>query len=409
MADKIGLSDAVSAAPFPQDRTCPYQPPAGYAPLRSTGGPVHPVVLYDGTPAWVVTGYAAARELLWSGRLSADRTNDAFPIISPRMEGIKYQPQSFVGMDPPEHTRHRRMLLPEFSVRSVDAMRPVIGRIVDQYLDDMLAAGPPLDLVTAFSLPVPSRVICDVLGVGYADHDFFQRASQNLVQAESPEQAIGAVMELSGYFEKMITKYLEQPGDGMISRLAVDELAAGSVTRPELIMSVLMLLIGGHETTASMITLSVIALLDNPDQYAAFGAGTVDAKLAVEELLRYLSIADIAGTRVAATDIELGDYLIREDDPVIVVNSLANRDPETFPDPDALDLNRGSRAHIAFGFGQHQCLGQNLARAELEIALPALLRRLPDLRLAIDASQLRLRDGGTVQGVNELPVTWGQL
>lgn len=407
MTDKTELSSAASAAPFPQDRTCPYQPPPGYAELRGSG-PVHPVALYDGTPAWAVTGYAAARELLWSGRLSADRMNPGFPIVSPRMEGIRQQPQSFVGMDPPEHTRQRRMLLPEFSVRSVDALRPAITAIVGQYVDEMLVAGPPIDLVTAFSLPVPSRVICDVLGVGYADHEFFQRTSQNLVLAESPQQAVQAVQELTVYFDKMITEFLEQPGPGMISRLAVENLATGQITRPELLMSALMLLIGGHETTASMITLSVITLLDHPAQLEALAAGTVEVRPAVEELLRYLSIADIAGTRVAITDIEMGGYQIRKNDPVIVVNSLANRDASVFPEPDVLDLDQGSRAHIAFGFGGHQCLGQNLARAELEIALPALLRRLPGLRLATDVGQLRLRDGGTVQGVDELPVTWGQ-
>lgn len=406
MTGKTDLSGTKPTEPFPQDRTCPYQPPAGYSQLRGPGA-VHPAALYDGTPAWVVTGYTAAREMLWSGQLSADRQNPGFPIISPRMEGIRHQPPSFVGMDPPEHTRHRRMLLPEFSVRGIDTMRPGMAAIVDQYIDEMLSAGPPVDLVTAFALPVPSRVICDLLGVGYSDHEFFQRASKELVQAESPQQAVQAVQELSVYFDKMITEYLERPGSGMISRLAVEKLATGELTRADLVMSALMLLIGGHETTASMITLSVITLLDHPAQLDAFTSGTVAVKPAVEELLRYLSIADIAGTRVAATDIEADDYLIRKGDPVIVVHSLANRDAATFADPDVLDLSRGSRAHIAFGFGGHQCLGQNLARAELEIALPALFSRLPDLRLATGTDQLRLRDGGTVQGVNELPVTWG--
>ncbi|MGW0580577.1 cytochrome P450 [Streptomyces sp. NPDC002920] len=407
MSETMATETAREAPPFPQDRTCPYQPPAGYDEFRGKGE-VHRATLYDGTEAWVVSAYAAARELLAdAGRLSADRQDDGYPIVSERMEGIKYQPPSFVGMDPPEHNRHRRMMLAEFSVKSVAALRPRIQALVDEYIDEMLQHGGPLDLVPAFSLPVPSRVICEILGVPYADHTFFQEASQNLVQADSPEQALQSVGELSVYFDDMISKYLEEPGPGMIGRLAGDKVAGGELYKHELIMNALMLLIAGHETTASMITLSVITLLQHPDQLALLRKDEALIGPAVEELLRYLSIADIAGARVAARDFEAGGHLIREGEGVIVANSLANRDPSVFPDPDRFDIGRGNRHHVAFGYGVHQCLGQNLARAELEIALPALFNRIPGLRLAVDVDDLKLRDGGTVQGVNELLITWG--
>jgi pentalenic acid synthase len=407
MSETTVTEAAQQAQPFPQDRTCPYQPPPGYDTFRG-GGAAHRATLYDGTEAWVISAYHAARELLSdAGRLSADRQNDGYPIVSARMEGIKYQPPSFVGMDPPEHTRHRRMMLAEFSVRSVAALRPRIQALVDEYIDEMLAHGGPLDLVPAFSLPVPSRVICEILGVPYADHAFFQESSQNLVQADSPEQALQAVGELSVYFDEMISKYLTEPGPGMIGRLAADKVAAGELYKHELIMNALMLLIAGHETTASMITLSVITLLQHPDQLEKMRGDAALVGPAVEELLRYLSIADIAGARVAARDFEIGGELIREGEGVIVANSLANRDPGVFADPDRFDITRGNRHHVAFGYGVHQCLGQNLARAELEIALPALFRRIPGLRLAVDVGDLELRDGGTVQGVNELMITWG--
>ncbi|KOV10313.1 cytochrome P450 [Streptomyces sp. XY431] len=391
---------------FPQDRTCPYLPPSGYQAFRD-GAPVRAATLYDGSPAWVVSGYEAARQLLGGTALSADRMNPGYPIVSERMEGIRFQPPSFVGMDPPDHTRHRRTMLAEFSVRSINAIRPDIAAIVDEHIDEMLARGGPLDLVQAFSLPVPSRVICEILGVPYSDHTFFQETSQNLVQAESPEQAIESVGLLIAYFDELISACLKQPGAGMIGRIATEHVATDRLAKHELIMNALMLLIAGHETTASMITLGVITLLAHPEQLAKLRGDEALVGPAVEELLRYLSIADIAGTRVAVADVEIGGITVKRGDSLVVSHSLANRDPSAFTDPDAFDIARGSRHHLAFGYGVHQCLGQNLARAELQIALPALFSRIPDLRLAVDRSDLVLRDGGTVQGVNELLITWG--
>ncbi|WP_372410314.1 cytochrome P450 [Streptomyces luteireticuli] len=406
MSEAVSTEKCTKAPPFPQDRTCPYQPPPGYAEFRDQGAAVKGT-LYDGSSVWLVTGYRAARELLSGGHLSADRQNPGYPIVSPRMEGIRHQPPSFVGMDAPQHTRHRRMLMNEFSVHRVAALRPVIETIVDEHIEAMLGQGGPLDLVPAFSLPVPSRVICEILGVPYADHAFFQETSRNLIQADSPEQALEAAGELGAYLERLIGDLLAEPGPGLLGRLARDQVAHGELAPHELVMNALMVLIAGHETTASMITLSVITLLHHPSQLEALRADPALATRAVEELLRYLSIADIAGTRVAATDIEVGGKHIREGEPVVVVHSLANRDATVFPDPDRFDIRRGDRRHMAFGFGVHQCLGQNLARAELEIALPALFGRLPGLRLAVDLDRVVPRDGGTVQGVNTLPITWG--
>ena len=312
MSDATAAQAAPPAPPFPQDRTCPYQPPPGYRAFRDEGG-VHRATLYDGTEAWVVTAYRTARELLAdAGRLSSDRQHPGYPIVSERMEGIKYQPPSFVGMDPPDHGRHRRMMAAEFSVRSVAALRPRIQALVEEYVDAMLAHGGPLDLVGAFSLPVPSRVICEILGVPYEDHAFFQEASRRLVQADSPEQALQSVADLSVYLDDMIARYIAERGPGLIGRLAADKVAGGELFRHELIMNALMLLIAGHETTASMITLSVITLLQHPDQLDLVRKDSSLVSPAVEELLRYLSIADIAGARVAAADFEAGGAQVRE-------------------------------------------------------------------------------------------------
>ncbi len=249
-------------------------------------------------------------------------------------------------------------------------------------------------------------VICQLLGVPYADHDFFQDASRRLVQSTDAADAAGARDDLERYLDELITGLAAEPGPGLLSALVHRQLAEGATDREELISNAMLLLIAGHETTASMTSLSVITLLDHPDQLAALRADPALVPGAVEELLRYLAIADIAGGRVATADIEIDGQLIRAGEGVIVTNSIANRDADVFRDPDTFDIHRSARHHLAFGYGVHQCLGQNLARLELEIILTALFERVPTLRLATPVERLELRPGTTIQGVNELPVTW---
>jgi pentalenic acid synthase len=298
------------------------------------------------------------------------------------------------------------MLISEFTVKRIKGMRPDIERVVHGFIDDMLAAGPPADLVSRFALPVPSMVICQLLGVPYADHELFQDASRRLLQSTDAAGTIAARDDLAGYLDGLITRLQAEPKPGLLGNLITEQLANGEIDRDELISTALLLLVAGHETTASMTSLSVITLLEHPDQHAALRADPSLIPGAVEELLRYLAIADIAGGRVATTDIEIDGQLIRAGDGVIVTNSIANRDGMVFEDPDTFDVHRSARHHIAFGYGVHQCLGQNLARLELEVILTALFDRIPTLRLAVGVDELTLRPGTTIQGVNELPVTW---
>ncbi|MFF2807190.1 cytochrome P450 [Streptomyces sp. NPDC058000] len=406
MTDTATPPQTTDAPAFPNDRTCPYQLPEGYAKLRDTPGPLHRVTLYDGRQVWVVTKHEAARKLLADPRLSSNRADDNFPATSPRIQVIRDSRQAFIGMDPPEHGTKRRMTISEFTVKRIKGMRPEVEQIVHGFLDEMLAAGPTADLVSQFALPVPSMVICRLLGVPYADHDFFQDASKRLVQAPDAESAAGARDDLARYMDGLITQFQAEPGPGLVGSLVANQLANGEIDREELGSTAMLLLIAGHETTASMTSLSVITLLEHPDQYAALRADRSLIPDAVEELLRYLAIADIAGGRVAKADIEIEGQLIRAGDGVIVSNSIANRDGTVYEDPDMLDVRRSARHHLSFGFGVHQCLGQNLARLELEVILNALFDRVPTLRLAVPAEQLVLRPGTTIQGVNELPVTW---
>jgi pentalenic acid synthase len=406
MTETVTTPQTEGAPAFPNDRTCPYQLPEGYARLRDEPDALQRVTLFDGRPAWVVTRHETARKLLADPRLSADRTNEDFPATSPRFQGIRERRKAFISMDPPEHGPKRRMLISEFTVKRIKGMRPDIERIVHGFIDDMLAAGPPADLVSRFALPVPSMVICQLLGVPYADHEFFQDASRRLLQSTDVAGTRAARDDLAGYMDELITKLQAEPAPGLLGNLIADQLANGEIDRDELVSTALLLLVAGHETTASMTSLSVITLLEHPDQHAALRADPSLIPGAVEELLRYLAIADIAGGRVATADIEIDGQLIRAGDGVIVTNSIANRDGTVFEDPDTFDVHRSARHHIAFGYGVHQCLGQNLARLELEVILTALFDRIPTLRLAVGVDELTLRPGTTIQGVNELPVTW---
>ncbi|WP_194832972.1 cytochrome P450 [Nocardia sp. XZ_19_369] len=406
MSDTVAPPRTDQAPAYPSDRTCPYQLPEPYSQLRDGDDSLRRVTLFDGRPAWVVTKHETARALLADPRLSSDRSHPNFPAVSPRFRMFRNGPRVFIALDPPEHTAKRRMLISEFTVKRIKGMRADIERIVHGCLDDLLAAGPPADLVGRFALPVPSLVICRLLGVPYADHELFQDASRRIVQGTTAAEAIGARAEVEAYLDGLITTLQNQPGPGLLSALAADQLAHGGIDRGELVATAMLLLVAGHETTASMIALSVITLLAHPDQHAALRADPSLIPGAVEELLRYLAIADVGGGRFATADIEIDGHLIKAGDGVLVSNAIANRDGSVFADPDTFDVHRSARHHLSFGYGVHQCLGQNLARLELEVALAALSERVPTLRLAVPVEQLTLRPGSTIQGVNDLPVTW---
>ncbi|WP_267715877.1 cytochrome P450 [Streptomyces sp. CoH17] len=399
-------ADRTPAAPvaFPQDRTCPYHPPAAYDPLRATR-PLTRVTLFDGRQAWLVTGHTAARRLLADQRLSSDRSRDGFPVTSARLAGVRGRKAALVGVDDPEHRTQRRMVLPEFTLRRAAALRPHIRRIVGERLDTMIAGGPPADLVSAFALPVPSMVICALLGVPYADHEFFEEQSRRLLRGPLPADTVDARDRLEAYLGELIDRKWREPGDGLLDDLVRRQRSEGRTDREQIVAFAVILLVAGHETTANMISLGTYTLLTNPGRLAELRAEPGLLPDAVEELMRVLSIAD-GLLRMAVEDIEVDGQIIRAGEGVVFSTSVINRDESVYPDPDALDWHRPARHHVAFGFGIHQCLGQNLARAELEIALHALFERLPTLRLAAPADEIPFKPGDTVQGMLELPVTW---
>jgi len=391
----------------PAPRSCPFAPPAEYQ-RRRAQSPVSRVTLPNGRQAWAVARHEDLRALLSDPRFSSDRSRPGFPsLLAGSAPEVTRGTASLISMDPPEHGPARREVLGEFTVRRMQALRPRIQQIVDRQLD-LLAAGPrPADLVAALSLPVPSLVICELLGVPYADHDFFQDRSARLLRHTIPgAERLQVQRDLSAYLRDLVAEKVAEPGDDLLGRQVIKQREAGEVRPRDLAALAFLLLVAGHETTSNMISLGVLAFLENPAAKEAVRAEPARTPGAVEELLRYLSIVDVAVARMATADIEIGDVLIRAGEGVVALSSTANRDPAAFGHADELDIERGERHHLAFGFGSHQCLGQNLARLELQVVFDSLLRRIPDLRLAVPLDDVPFKDDAIIYGAYELPVTW---
>ncbi|WP_026422670.1 cytochrome P450 [Actinokineospora inagensis] len=403
------MADPAATPPrFPQARGCPFHPPAAYARLHAEA-PVTRITLPSGNRAWLITGYEQARRFLADPRSTADRSLPAYPAVLPRQPVTKAQAKGLLTwMDPPEHTEHRRMVVNEFTTRRLRQLQPRIQEIIDGCVDRMLATDGPVDLVEAFALPVPSLVICELLGVRYADRDLFGRYTIAILNRDTgAEDRVAAWRQLRVYLSDLVDDKVANPGEDLLSRLVLKYQDAGTFDHELMVGLSMALLVAGHETTANMIALGVLALLDHPDQRAALVADPSTAPQVVEELLRFFSIADTSTSRVTTADIELDGVVIPAGDGVIVLNSLANRDPETFADPDELDTTRAAaRHHLAFGYGIHQCLGQNLARLELQLVFTTLFGRIPDLRLAVPSTELSYKEDATFYGVYQVPVTW---
>ncbi|MFB6894058.1 cytochrome P450 [Kitasatospora sp. NPDC056327] len=396
----------VTSIPARHDTACPFAPPPAYTDAAN-GGPVSRAELPDGTPCWLVTGYPEVRTVLSDRRFSADARRPEFPFLTEGRRELVAANPSFLRLDDPEHARLRRMVTGDFLIKRVEAMRPGIQQIVDEALDRMTAGGGPADLVAHFALPVPSLVICLLLGVPYADREAFQANSRTLLATDVDDREVArAQQELLGYLSDLAERKRAEPGDDIISRLA----ARDDLTLREIASTGVLLLVAGHETTANMIGLSTALLLRHPEQAARL-ADPAAVPGAVEELLRLLTIVHTGVPRLAVEDVELGGTLIRAGDGVMAMLSTANRDGGLFaaeghPGVDEVDLGREARRHLAFGFGVHQCLGQPLARAELQIALGTLFRRLPGLRLAVPEEELSFRTEALIYGLGSLPVTW---
>ncbi|QIS17156.1 cytochrome P450 [Nocardia terpenica] len=395
-----------TAFPLPTARPagCPFDPPAELAHLRERN-PLTRILFPDGHQGWLATGHATVRAILADPRFSArtELMHSALADLGPLPPA---PPGNFLNLDAPEHTRYRKLLTGKFTVRRMRLLTERVAQISTEYLDAMERVGGPVDLVQSFAYPVPALMICELLGVPEADRDRFQRLVADLVaKLNDPvvplEQGFTAYAEAQGYTRQLVATKRADPTDDLLS-----DLISTDLTDDELTGMAVLLLIGGFETTANMLALGTFALLRHPEQLAALRADPDLADRAVEELMRYLTIAHTS-TRSALEDVELAGQTITTGETVVLSLQAANRDPARFDHPDSLDLRRNAVGHLGFGHGIHQCVGQQLARVEMRTALPALISRFPTLRLAVPVDEVRMRpDRIGVHGVQRLPVTW---
>ena len=392
--------------PMERDVT-PFDPPSQITSLRSTR-PVSPMLFPDGHEGWLVTGYDAVRQALADLRFSSRQDLGVLhvPYPTPGMpeqtEPSPQEPGLFISMDPPDHTRLRRKLTGAFTVKRMKALEEGIVEITERQLDALAELTPPVDLVREFALPVPSLVICEILGVPYADRESFQHNSSRFMERDIDLQdKIAVYVALSTYLSELVTAKRADPGDDLLSDLARDE----DLSIPELTGMAFLLLLAGHETTANMLALGTFALLEHPEQKEALRSAPELIPDAVEELLRYLTVADVF-FRYAAEDVEFFGETIRKGSTVVLSLLAGDHDPARYENPDTLDVHRNARGHLAFGHGVHQCLGQQLARIEMRAGFEGLLRRFPSLELAVEPSEVKLRTDMNIYGVHALPVTW---
>jgi cytochrome P450 len=395
--------------PYRRDPVCPFDPDREFTRLRAQA-PVAKIPLNAGDKVWMVSGFAEARQALSDDRFSSELT--PMGVVLPPAENRTLaeelksrQPGAFIEYDPPEHTRLRQLVAGEFSAARMAALRPRVERIVDEHLDAMAAAGPPTDLVSAFALPVPTRIIGELLGLTPDESFDFPGLTQIMTDVMAPiETLIPARDRMRAEMKALVRRQRREPGDNMLGRII--DAHGTSVDDDELAGIALLFLIAGHETTANMLGIGTAALLRFPDQLALLRDDDAIVENAVDELVRYVSIPNHGEVRTATDDVWLGDTLIAKGEQLLVALPSVNRDENRFPDPDTLDFTRTPKTHLAYGHGIHYCVGRPLAKLEMHVAYPALLRRFPNLRLAVPFEDVPFRVSNVTYGVFALPVTW---
>lgn len=399
---------APTAPTYPMARTSPVDPPPALAELRS-GRAASRVTLWDGSEVWLVTSHSGVRAVLGDRRFTAVTSAPGFPMLTRTSALVRANPKSasFIRMDDPDHSRLRSMLTRDFLARRAEELRPAVRELLDGILAQLVAGERPVDLVAGLAIPVPSRVITLLFGAGDDRREFIESRSAVLIdRGYTPDQVAAARDELDGYLRELVEDRLADPGGDLISRLVLDQVRPGNLTVGELVPMCRLLLVAGHGTTTSQASLSMLSLVTDPKLADALTEDPALLPKAVEELLRFHSIVQNGLARAAVADVQLDDVLIRAGEGVVLSLSAGNRDERVFPDPDRIDPHRDARRHLAFGHGMHQCLGQWLARVELEEILAAVLRWMPGAKLAVPFEELDFRHEVSSYGLGALPVTW---
>lgn len=374
--------------------------------VRDTEG-ITKVTTPFGAEAYLVTRYEDVRKVLSDAERfsNADLSRRFGATGLSAEEQAKMAAGNMLSFDPPDHTRLRRMLTPEFTVRRMRRLEPRIVEIVDAALDDLERSGKPADLVANFALPVPSLVICELLGVPYADRAEFQERTARQLDVSLPvDERMRMRRESRAYMAKLVAGAQADPGEDMLGMLVREH--GGDLSGEELAGVASLLLVAGHETTSNMLGLGTLALLREPAQLAMMRDDPERTAPAIEELLRWLSIVHTGVPRTTTTEVEIAGHIIPAGSVLVMGLPAANRDPALIEDPERLDITRSTARHVAFGHGVHHCLGAPLARMEMQIAFPALLRRFPNLALADAGAEAEFRSYHVVYGLHSLKVTW---
>jgi cytochrome P450 len=371
--------------------------------------PVCPVQMPYGRPAWLATTYEFCKVVLGDQRFSREATLGGDNPRENEIDLVQKVPDSIMNMDPPKHTRIRQLVGKAFTGRRVEQLRPRALQIACGLIDDMVATGPPADLVQGFSFPFPAIVICELLGIPEADRLEFRRWTTGMVStlAASAQEQQEVFLNLFGYFGQLFAQRRERPGDDLLTWLAHARDNDDRLTEGELLLLALGLLVGGYETSAYQITNMVYTLLTHRQQLDLLRARPELIPDAVEEMLRVIVLGSAINPRVATADIRLGDALIREGEPVLAALIAANHDESVFEHPLELDITRQPNPHLAFGYGPHFCPGAPLARMELQVSLATILSRLPGLRIAVPESDLTWQEGSMMRGLTAFPLSWG--
>ena len=392
---------------FPVDRPGIFRLPDIYYQLQKNQPFAKVKLKLDGSEAWLITRYDDVREVLVNENVSANPSSPGYPQITAGHAVTSNRPGDFVYLDDPQHDHFRGLLTREFLVKSLEAMRSDVEWIIDSLADQMLDKGPELDLVKEFALAVPSLVICKMLGVSYDDHELIQESTSLRMNINNTaEETTAAVERLIQYLDTVVTEKEKKPTADILSRLAA-HVSTGKVSHEEVVNMARLLVSAGHETTANLISLGTVLLIQYPEQMQALLADPSLAAKATEEILRYTSIVHTTPRRAALKDIEVNGFKIAAGDGIIPLTAMANRDSTVFEDPDRFDISRGSRNHLAFNFGPHHCLGANLARMEMQIVMQRFYKRFPGLALAKPFEEINFKMDSLMLGAYELPVTWG--
>lgn len=369
--------------------------------------PVSRIQLPYGPPAWLVTTHQLVKTVLADPRFSREATLDRdIPRYS--LVELGQVPESILSMDAPKHTRIRQLVGRALTARRVEELRPRVRQIATGLIDDMVAAGPPADLVERFSFPLPAIVISELLGVPWEDRHTFRRWADGTVPTEgiTQEQQQDSFLHLAGYLAEQFEQRRSQPRDDLLTWLVQARDEQDRLTESELLFLGMALLVGGYESTARQITNMVYTLLTHPRQLGELRERPELVPTAVDELLRFISFGTAINARIATADMQIGDILVRAGEPVLCANGSANNDESVFSDPDELDITRHPNPHLAFGHGPHVCIGAQLARLELQVAVETILSRLPGLRIAVPESDLVWETEIVMRGLAAFPVTW---